>query len=41
MLGDMDRVTESLGKQGAERRAAEVVLRELQVLPIDESNLNE
>ena len=33
MLGDMDRVTESLGKQGAERRAAEVVLRELQVLP--------
>jgi lipid-A-disaccharide synthase len=41
MLGDLDRVTESLGKQGAERRAAEVVLRELQVLPIDESNLNE
>jgi len=37
MLDDMDRVTESLGKKGAERRAAEVVLRELQALPIDES----
>jgi len=33
MLGDLDRVTESLGKKGAERRAAEIVLRELQVLP--------
>jgi lipid-A-disaccharide synthase len=30
MLRDLDRVTESLGKTGAGRRAAEVVLRELQ-----------
>jgi lipid-A-disaccharide synthase len=37
MLCDMDRVTESLGEKGAERRAAEVVLRELQALPINES----
>jgi lipid-A-disaccharide synthase len=37
MLGNMDRVTESLGKEGAARRAAEVVVRELQALPTDES----
>src|SRR5262245_61575226 len=33
MLGDMNRVAELLGQTGAERRAAEVVLRELQLLP--------
>jgi lipid-A-disaccharide synthase len=37
MLGNMDRVTESLGKEEAARRAAEVVVRELQALPTDES----
>jgi len=33
MLADMDRVTESLRKRGADRCAAEVVLRELQAFP--------
>jgi lipid-A-disaccharide synthase len=32
MLADMDRVIESLGRKGAERRPAEVVVRELQTL---------
>src|SRR5262249_40604086 len=33
MLADMNRVTDSLGKSGANRRAAEVVLCELQAYP--------
>jgi lipid-A-disaccharide synthase len=37
MLSDMDRIMESLAKEGAERRAAEAVVREVQALPVGES----
>jgi hypothetical protein len=37
MLEELDRVVESLGETGAARRAAEVVLRELQGSPMNEN----